>query len=119
MEGKVKFYSTERGFGYLLDDEGNDYFFSVRDLKKFDAPPKMGDLALFEVHPRKDKTSLKAVEVRITAIQKQEREDSRIKCPWCGTKMTPRLVFTRTIWGMKVNSAFCPYCGGELDHGEE
>jgi len=34
MEGKVKFFNTGKGFGFILGDDGQDYFVHISQLKE-------------------------------------------------------------------------------------
>jgi len=33
-EGRIKFFNEEKGFGFIVPDEGNDIFFHVTNLKE-------------------------------------------------------------------------------------
>jgi CspA family cold shock protein len=40
LEGKVKFYNTEKGFGFIVPDDGSkDIFISARVLERGGLPP--------------------------------------------------------------------------------
>lgn len=116
MKGKIKFFKEQEGYGFILGENGNEYYFNVHDIKSFDTPPRMGDLAEFNVKESTAKNKKdKAVDVEITkgesteSISRKEnrRRDDRITCPHCGRKIVPRLV---TYRGDPEHS-LCPYCG--------
>ena len=33
MRGKVKWFSMERGYGFVTDEEARDHYFAVRDVR--------------------------------------------------------------------------------------
>ena len=120
MKGKIKFFKEQEGYGFILGENGNEYYFNVHDIKSFDTPPKMGDLAEFNVKESKAKNKKdKAVDVAITKGESTEsilrkanrRRDDRITCPHCGRKIIPRLV---TYSGAPEQS-LCPYCGNRIE----
>jgi|TARA_E500000331_G_C17069549_1_gene631940 CspA family cold shock protein len=46
-KGKVKFFNTGKGFGFITPDNGNDLFFHVSELRSGTA--NEGDLVEFEI----------------------------------------------------------------------
>jgi CspA family cold shock protein len=45
--GTVKFFNTEKGFGFITKEDGQDIFFHVSEVQGFE--PKEGDKVDFEV----------------------------------------------------------------------
>ena len=120
MKGKIKFFKEQEGYGFILGENGNEYYFNVHDIKSFDTPPRMGDLAEFNVKESTAKNKKdKAVDVEITkgesteSISRKEnrRRDDRITCPHCGRKIVPRLVTYRGA----PEQSLCPYCGNRIE----
>ena len=116
MKGKIKFFKEQEGYGFILGENGNEYYFNVNDIKSFDTPPRMGDLVEFNVKESTAKNKKdKAVDIAITkadsseskSSNKNKRRNDRITCPHCGRKIVPRLV---TYRGAPEHS-LCPYCG--------
>lgn len=46
-QGKVKFFNTEKGFGFITDDGGKDIFFHVTEIQG--SQPKDGDSVEYEL----------------------------------------------------------------------
>ena len=64
--GKVKFYSTEKGFGFIFNEtENEDVFFHITEVKGPDAP-NAGDFVSFEVSESEDQAQKKALNVKIS-----------------------------------------------------
>lgn len=47
MTGKVKFYNSSKGFGFITQDSGNDLFFHVSEIQGQE--PQDGDKVEFQV----------------------------------------------------------------------
>ncbi len=45
--GKVKFFNSTKGFGFITQDNGNDIFFHISEVQGME--PKDGDSVEFEV----------------------------------------------------------------------
>lgn len=106
VRGKVKWFSAEKGFGFIVGEDDVERFFNVRGIQGADLPNN-GDLVEFE-HKAAQKGP-RAVNVRIVerATSTSERRDDRVECGSCGRKMVPRLI---TYQGEPQKSV-CPFCG--------
>ena len=63
MEGQVKWFSEQKGFGFIVGDDGEERFFGVRDITGVDLPHN-GDVVMFE--PADGAKGPKATHVTIT-----------------------------------------------------
>ncbi len=106
MDGKVKWFSPEKGYGFLFGDDGQEYHCSVRDIQGADLPNN-GDRVSFESVA--GSKGLRATQVRILerAQSGQDARDERVVCAHCGKKMVPRIAMH---YG-KPTGSFCPFCG--------
>ena len=48
-KGKVKFFNTSKGFGFITQDEGEDLFFHVSELQSPSKHANEGDVVEYEV----------------------------------------------------------------------
>jgi cold shock CspA family protein len=111
-QGKIKWFSQEKGYGYIVGDTDQDYYFNIRDLQGADLP-RNGDLVTFVCSQGKKGPRAKSVVITQRAEPTSHsssgaRGDDRVMCPHCTKKMVPRLV---TYQG-NPRKSLCPYCGG-------
>lgn len=109
MQGMVKWFSVEKGYGYIAGNGIPDHYFNIRDVHGAELPGN-GDVVTFESSPGKKGPRAKSVVIsaKATATERAARSgDDRDTCAHCGKKMVPRLV---TYQGAPQKS-LCPYCG--------
>lgn len=111
QKGTIKWFSQEKGYGFIDGDDGVRRFFHVADTVG-DFSPKTGHFILFE--PREDRKGPRAVGVRLNPDSLVDVgrtfSDGRISCPHCSRLIVPRMTF----WYGRPNRSFCPYCAGEV-----
>ncbi len=115
MQGRVKWFSNDKGYGYIVADDGDDHYFNVRDIKGVDLP-RNGDTVCFD--SGQSNKGLRASSIEIVAKDRVGKEisrsDDRAQCGSCGIKMVPRLVYRRSLVGYRNQpvESICPYCAG-------
>jgi CspA family cold shock protein len=111
QKGTIKWFSQEKGYGFIDGNDGVRRFFHVADTVG-DFSPKTGIFILFE--PRQDRKGPRAVGVRLNPDSLMEvgptHPDGRVSCPHCSRLIVPRMTF----WYGRPNRSFCPYCAGEV-----
>jgi cold shock CspA family protein len=117
MRGKVKWFSSEKGYGFITDTDGVDRYFHVTDVRGADLPHQ-GDAVVFE--PAEGKKGPRAAGVALGAAASgapiRERDD-RVTCAGCNKRMIPRiitgppLVHGRGGWTPVPKRSVCPFCG--------
>ena len=105
MEGKVKWFNREKGFGFITSWDAKDHYYNVRSVKGADLPYE-GDKVTFD--SEMGNKGLKALNVEIIekASEKKHSDDPRLVCLGCGKKIVPRMITNRG----KPEKSVCPYC---------
>ncbi|MDE5413977.1 cold shock domain-containing protein [Alkalihalobacterium chitinilyticum] len=62
MKGRIKYYNELKGFGFIVAEDNNDYFFHVSNLKSLQLPT-LG--ALVEFTGSKNEKGFSAVKIEI------------------------------------------------------
>ena len=88
MKNKVKWFSKEKGYGFITDKENNDLYFGVQDIIGPDLP-EHGDIV--------------------------EYEFKKIPCNSCGIDVEPKLWHYGGSDFTNVQTQYlCPHCGNSL-----
>ena len=110
MRGQIKWFSSERGYGFITDERNEDHHFSVRDVVG-PVLPEGGEPAEFDAgHGCRGAFARKVRVVgppRVNARSPRTRDD-RITCAYCQRQMVPRVI---TYQG-DVERTVCPFCSG-------
>lgn len=113
MDGKVKWFSRDKGFGFIIAVGGGEHYFNVKDIRGIDLPD-IGDVVTFE--SGENGKGLRALGVTIVSksmIWKANIEEhKRAECLNCGMQMVPRLIYGRSMLGYRIEpeKSICPYC---------
>ncbi|MFM2664798.1 cold shock domain-containing protein [Vibrio sp. CyArs1] len=112
MEGKVKWFSNEKGYGFITANTGKDHYFNVQSVVG-SSLPNNGDQV--EFNSKQGNKGLRAVDVVITgkAVRQSKyasRNDDRINCPSCDKKIVPRMITYRG----EPDKSVCPYCAATV-----
>lgn len=106
MLGTVKWFSQEKGYGFITSQSGEDHYFNVQSIQGANLPGN-GDQVSFDSKP--GPKGLLAFNISIVAKGTQassRTSDDRINCPSCHKKIVPRII---TYQGEPEKSV-CPYC---------
>ncbi|MEW6346263.1 MAG: cold shock domain-containing protein [Paraburkholderia sp.] len=109
MRGTVKWFSQEKGFGFVVGQDNIDYFVGVRDVSGTTLPEN-GDTVEFEItHGNRGPRATKVTIIQRTATPAQTRHsnDDRAICATCQKKMVPRMITYRG----EPKKSVCPFCG--------
>ena len=103
MKGTVKWFSSDKGYGFVVGDDNIERYVNVQDVKGVHLP-KNGDIVEFE--HRAGKKGPRCSNLSIVSSQKTDKIDDRVICLECNRKMVPRIVFYRG----SPNYSVCPFC---------
>lgn len=104
LEGRVKWFSRDKGYGFIHGGDGVERHFAVRDVRGVDLPSN-GDFVEFD-HEAARKGP-RAVAVSLVARVAKEPGPGRVCCQSCGKAMVPRVIFHRG----ELEKSICPFCG--------
>lgn len=107
--GKVKWFSQDKGYGFITSNAGEDHHFNVQGINGPDLPSN-GDGVSFE--SKTGNKGKRAVNVTITSKSSKvtRNSDDRINCPSCHKKIVPRMITYRG----KPEKSVCPYCAATV-----
>lgn len=104
MRGKVKWFSREKGYGFITDEQARDHYYSVKDVRGADVPTS-GDQVQFQ--SQDTSRGPRASGIQLIARSAGDRlSDDRVKCGHCGKKMVPRIL----SYQGQVERSVCPFC---------
>jgi cold shock CspA family protein len=122
MQGTVKWFSEEKGYGFIIDGTGVDHHFHVSDVRGA-ALPRTGAQVSFE--PQASRRGPKARQVTLVpgeeappaARRDAGRHDDRVLCTGCDRRMVPRIITGPPIirpshgWTPVPKRSICAFCG--------
>lgn len=109
MEGKVKWFSKDKGYGFITGLDNVDRYFNESSVEGGEIP-NAGDSVLFD-----EKQGIKgpqAIGVKIVGRYNPGADDDRVLCGSCGRRMVPLVIIEVNWRGRKQPyHSVCPYCG--------
>lgn len=116
QKGFIQFYKPNEGYGFVVSESGETYYFSIHRFKDKDIP-QTGRYVCFipskKPVARGKKPNIESLWYDIekqgqTKLPKSDKEDSRVRCPHCGKLVMPRMSFYQGA----PDASYCPLCGG-------
>ena len=102
MDGVVKWFSEEKGYGFITDKNNKDYYFHVSDLNGALLPEKGQD-----VHFDYETTQKGYRAKGIILTKNNDSNDNTLDfCKNCKKKIVPRMITYRG----EPQKTVCPYC---------
>ncbi len=113
MKGTVKWFSSDKGYGFITSHEDKDHYFNVQSITGASLPDN-GDSVEFK--PTKGDKGAKAINVVIVkkapkSAQQPTRADDRITCPSCDRKIVPRIIMDHG----SIDRTVCPFCTATIE----
>lgn len=115
LPGKVKWFSPEKGYGFIHGEDGVDRHFAVRDIRGAELPTN-GDGVLFRQAEGKKGPRATNVSLTSRASSRRDSHDERAVCGNCGKRMVPRiitgppLIHGKGSWTPVPKKSICPFC---------
>lgn len=106
MQGTVKWFSNEKGFGFIVGADGTERYFHVRSVKGATLP-KSGAAVAFS--PAEGHKGPAAADIEILS-QAARDSDDRVVCQHCSKRIVPRIITTQGT----LSHSVCPFCGGTI-----
>jgi cold shock CspA family protein len=110
MDGKVKWFSKEKGYGYIIGEGDVEYYFNIRDIKGGELPNN-GDRVNFCATKGHKGPRAATVEITTRVVHSNSAEkghsDDRATCLHCNKRMIPRIITQNG----EPKKSVCPFCG--------
>ena len=105
MRGTLKWFCSDKGFGYVIGDGQLEYYLSMKDIRGA-ILPRNGDSVSFEAG--KTERRPRAFQVVIVARGREVDEiESHVKCQHCQKSIVPRMI----VRNENPDEIVCPFCG--------
>jgi CspA family cold shock protein len=106
MKGTVKWFSQEKGYGFIVGEDGAEYYCHVTSVRGASLPSN-GAQVSFVAGSGKKGPAAQGVEI---LVQPVAARDDRIACPHCNKQIVPRIITDRG----SLSHSVCPFCGGTI-----
>lgn len=117
MNGRIKWFSAGKGYGFITETSGAQYYFNAFDFK-IEGGPRAGDSVVFT--PVQNQKGQRAAQVCLvppatSSVQSGHSRDSRVECVACHKQMVPRILTGPPLgatrrWTPVPKRSMCPFC---------
>lgn len=108
IRGKVKWFSNEKGYGFITNKNNIDLYFGVKDVIGAELPER-GDMVEYVEYMGRENV-LAAADVII--LEKNSPTFKKIHCDSCKTDVIPKhWHFGGTDYTNMKTAYLCPHCG--------
>ena len=104
MKGTVKWFSQEKGYGFIVGEDEIERYFNVRAINGAALPCNGAEVSFT---PGQGNKGPRAGDVQIIKQAARDVNDSRVTCHGCQKMMVPRII---TRQG-SLRRSVCPFCG--------
>lgn len=109
MQGTVKWFSLDKGYGFITSDDKQDHYFNVQGIQGSDLP-SIGDIVEFNsARGHKGPRATSVVIIEKSRPSGKVRDD-RVACPDCKKKVVPRLI----VYRGEPERSVCPFCAAQI-----
>lgn len=105
MQGTVKWFSNDKGFGFITSADDQDHYFNVQGVKGSELP-STGDVVEFESFKGHKGPKAKNVVVIEKPKPNKYSRDDRVTCSNCERKVVLRLI----VYKGEPQKSVCPFC---------
>ena len=113
MRGRIKWFSHEKGYGFLIGEDTVDRYFNIDEVLQ-PCPLTKNFSVKFDHYDGVKGPAAK----RVTAAEYVGRSD-RVQCKRCKKEIVPRVITGRPLFGPRygwtpvVKKSICPFCGSD------
>ncbi|MEQ5767350.1 cold shock domain-containing protein [Halomonas sp. H33-56] len=114
MKGTVKWFSADKGYGFVTGEDGKDRYINAQSVVG-PTLPKNGSTVQFESY--QGKKGLAGKNVTIMTQGSTQESSGRVNCSSCHKEIIPRIITgPPTIrgaygWTPVPKKSICPFCG--------
>lgn len=118
-KGTVKWYSQKKKYGFIIDENDNEYFFHAEKNKDKSIKNNIDIRDIVQFVPFESKKGLRAKNIKILI----KGEANKFVCPSCKEEVIPKIIETerkRNIFFLDIKkSSICPNCEHHIETHSE
>ncbi len=105
--GIVKWFSSERGYGYITNKNNEDLYFGVKDIIGADLPDNGDQVKFIEYSGKEGSNAAKSVII----TDKKNPALKQVKCGGCGRSVEPKpWYYGGSDYTTVAVDLMCPFC---------